>query len=128
MPPDRPLSMRDTLCFSLAALVAFLSLSPRLAAQESAPKTIEKATANVGAASTVAYTNSMAVLDDRRKLGIGDQVRFRVVEDRKEPTPLVVTDSGEMEVPLIGRVNAAGKTCKQLAYEIKSGLEKEYYY
>lgn len=79
------------------------------------------------AAGTVAYTNSMAVLDDQRKLGNGDRVSFRVVEDRKLPVPLIVTDSGEMEVPLIGRVTARGKTCKQIAFEVKRLLEKDYF-
>jgi protein involved in polysaccharide export with SLBB domain len=70
----------------------------------------------------------MEVLNDVRKLGPGDRLSFRVVEDRKQPVQLVVTDSGEMEVPLIGRVQAASKTCKELAYELKSLFEKEYYY
>jgi len=79
-------------------------------------------------ASTVAYTNSMGVLDDKKKITIGDRLSFRVVEDRKPPLSLLVTDSGEIEVPLIGRVAAVNKTCKQLAYEIKKPLEKEYFY
>lgn len=70
----------------------------------------------------------MDVLDDTRKLGIGDQLSFRVVEDRDPPVSLVVTDSGEMEVPYIGRVRAAGRTCKALANSIKSALEVDYYY
>ena len=70
----------------------------------------------------------MGVLDDHRKLGNGDRVSFRVVEDRKPPTQLMVADSGEMEVPLIGRVAAGGKTCKQLAWEIKKMLDKDYFY
>lgn len=82
----------------------------------------------LSAAATVAYTNSMEVLNDRRTLGVGDRVSFRVVEDRKDPVALVITDSGELEVPLIGRVSAAGKTCKQLAYAIKGPLEKTYFY
>jgi polysaccharide export outer membrane protein len=77
--------------------------------------------------STVALTTSMEVLNDTVKLGVGDRVSFRVVEDRREPIPLYVTDSGEMEVPLIGRVKAVDKTCKQLAQEIKPLLEKDYY-
>ena len=78
--------------------------------------------------STVAFTTSMEVLNDFTKLGIGDRVSFRVVEEKREPIALIVTDSGEMEVPLIGRVMAANKTCKQLAREIKPLLEKEYFY
>ncbi len=77
--------------------------------------------------STVAYTTSMEVLNDTTKLGRGDRVSFRVVEDRRDPIGLVVTDSGEMEVPLIGRVKALDKTCKELAHDIKPLLEKDYY-
>ena len=77
---------------------------------------------------TVALTNSMAVLNDSTKLGNGDRISYRVVEERKDPIPLTVTDSGEMEVPFIGRIMAAGKTCKQVAFEIKPLLEKDYFY
>src|SRR6516165_4042897 len=78
--------------------------------------------------SSVENTTSMEVLDDKRPLRAGDRLSMRVVEDRKPPMPLVVTDSGEVEVPLIGRVMAKGKTCKQFAYLIKGPLEREYYY
>jgi polysaccharide export outer membrane protein len=87
-----------------------------------------RADGTVSASSTVAYTTSMEVLDNRRRLGVGDRVSLRVVEDRKPPVDLVVTDSGEMEVPLVGRVPANDKTCKQLAFEIKRLLEKDYFY
>lgn len=78
--------------------------------------------------SVTAYTNSMQVLDDKRKIAIGDRLSFRVVEDRKPPISLVVMDSGEVEAPLIGRIAAAGKTCKQLAYDMKPSMEKDYFY
>ena len=78
--------------------------------------------------SAAAYTTSMEVLDDERPLRIGDRLSMRVVEDRELPVSLLVTDSGEVEVPLIGRVIAKGKTCKQLAYAIKVPLERDYYY
>ncbi|MBV8175086.1 MAG: polysaccharide biosynthesis/export family protein [Verrucomicrobia bacterium] len=78
--------------------------------------------------SAAAYTTSMEVLDDQRPLRIGDRLSMRVVEDREAPVSLLVTDSGEVEVPLIGRVIAKGKTCKQLAYAIKVPLERDYYY
>ncbi len=77
--------------------------------------------------STVGLTTSMEVLNDSTKLGIGDHVSFRIVEDKHDPIRLFVTDSGEMEIPLVGRVAARGKTCKQLAYEIKPLFEKEYF-
>ena len=79
--------------------------------------------------STVMRTNSMEVLDDKKKLGANDFVSFRVVEDRDNDSQrLRVNDSGELEVPYIGLVPAQGKTCKELAFNIKSVLEKEYYY
>src|SRR5471030_2663060 len=77
----------------------------------------------------VMRTNSMAVLDDRKRLGTDDFVSFRVVEDRDDESQrLRVNDNGELEVPYIGLVPAQGKTCRELAYNIKSALEKEYYY
>src|SRR5262245_61517825 len=50
--------------------------------------------------------NSVATntLDDKFRLGIGDRLSYRIVEDLEEAKPLVVTDSGDVEVPLIGRV------------------------
>lgn len=75
----------------------------------------------------IASTNSMDVLDDKRPLAIGDRVSYRIVEERMDPRSLVVADSGEMEVPLIGRIHAASKTCRQLALDIKKELEKDYF-
>jgi protein involved in polysaccharide export with SLBB domain len=73
-------------------------------------------------------TNSMDALDDKYRLAIGDRLSFRIVEDEDEPKPLFVTDSGELEVPYIGRFPALGKSCKELARALKVELEKEYYY
>lgn len=67
------------------------------------------------------------VLDDSHKLVAGDRVTFRIEQDLDDPKPLLVTDAGELEIPYLGRVGATGKTCKQLASEIKSVLEKKYY-
>jgi protein involved in polysaccharide export with SLBB domain len=80
------------------------------------------------ASSIVAATNSMEVLDNQRRLRMGDRLSYRVIEERKPPVTLVVADSGEVEVPLIGRVSAAGRTCRDLAYGIKEPLEREYFY
>jgi protein involved in polysaccharide export with SLBB domain len=105
-----------------------------LPAQETSPGTmpppIPKAAAvEPSTTSTVMRTNSMAVLDDRKKLGSNDFISFRVVEDRdNESQRLRVNDSGELEVPYVGLVQAAGKSCKELAYAIKASLEREYYY
>lgn len=76
----------------------------------------------------VSTTVSMEVLDDSRRFTRGDIVNLRVVEDRDPPVSLRVNDSGDLEVPYIGRVRAEGKTPRQLAFEIKSLLEREYYH
>ncbi len=39
-----------------------------------------------------------------------------------------MTDSGELDVPYVGRVKAVNKTCKQLSGELKTLLEKDYYH
>lgn len=68
------------------------------------------------------------VPDDKYKLRIGDKVNFQILEDRERPLVLVVTDSGELEVPYIGPVMALDKTCKALGAELKVKLEKELYH
>src|SRR2546426_3046655 len=112
--------------------VASLSVSSWVYAQESSPLPSAPKAAPVEqppSSNTVMRTNSMSVLDDRKRLGSNDYVSFRVVEDRDgESQHLRVNDNGELEVPYIGLVPAAGRTCKDLAYAIKNALEKEYYY
>src|SRR5262249_35793008 len=67
-------------------------------------------------------------LDRRQKLAIGDRVSFRVLEDREEAKGLTISDAGELDVPELGLVLAAGKTCQELAEEIKAKLEQSAYY
>ena len=73
-------------------------------------------------------TRSIILLDDRQKLGPGDRITYRVLEDQDDPRALTITDSGQLEVPYLGLVQAAGKTSLQLAKELKGVLEKELYY
>ena len=97
------------------------------------PGAITQATAlaSPGASSGAPPTlnlDGMATLDDRRALSIGDHLFFRILEDNDQPKQLLVTDSGEIEAPYVGRVQARGMTCKQLAAELKQNLEAKYYY
>lgn len=71
---------------------------------------------------------SMDALDDRHRLAPGDRLSFRIIEDKAEAIELFVTDVGELDIPYIGRVQAEGKTCRQLAAEVKPLLEEDYYY
>jgi protein involved in polysaccharide export with SLBB domain len=68
-------------------------------------------------------------LDSTLKLAIGDQLSFRIKEDREEkPRQLLVTDSGEIELPYIGRHRVVDKSCKEAALEIKKRLEENFYW
>lgn len=123
-PPQKPQRRHSGCCeaarCATAALMAlwgvFLSASAHAQQSGASPAT------------AVALTNSMAVLDDKRPLQPGDRLSIRIVEDREPPVAMVVTDSGEVEAPYIGRVRAQGRTCRQLAYAIKEALDREYYY
>jgi polysaccharide biosynthesis/export protein len=123
--------MRARVCILILAVIGSAFMTAR--AQDSAspiPSISKTPAADLPpTTSTVMRTNSMDVLDDKKKLGPNDFVSFRVVEDRdNESQRLRVNDSGELEVPYVGLVPAQGKTCKELAFHIKSALEKEYYY
>jgi protein involved in polysaccharide export with SLBB domain len=61
-------------------------------------------------------------------LGAGDRVTYRVEEDGDPAVALTVSDAGELEIPLVGRVRVKGKTTAQIVLEIKPVLEQEYYH
>jgi protein involved in polysaccharide export with SLBB domain len=70
----------------------------------------------------------MNSLDDKHRLSPGDKISFQILEDRDPAKSLTVTDSGELDVPYVGRTPVTGKTCRELAAQLKAGLEREYYY
>src|SRR3954453_6280165 len=119
-----------TWAFTFAAIACLTGPCAVLAQDSSPMPTIPKATTvEPPTTSTVMRTNSMTVLDDKKRLGPNDFISFRVIEDRdNESQHLRVNDNGELEVPYVGLVQAAGKSCKELAFIIKSLLEREYYY
>lgn len=79
-------------------------------------------------ASFTTGSNDLTALDDKRELIAGDSLSFNILEDHEAPKQLVVKDSGEVDVPYLGRVLARGMTCKRLAAELKEQLEAKYYY
>jgi len=85
-------------------------------------------TTNTRAAPLAPTLNSATVLDDRQKLGPGDRVTYRVIEDQDDPRAITITDSGDLEVPYLGLIHAAGKTSRELAKEIKALLEQRLYH
>jgi protein involved in polysaccharide export with SLBB domain len=82
----------------------------------------------ISSTAAVSATVSMDVLDDSRALAIGDAINLRIVEDGDPPVTLQIKDSGNLEVPYVGPVRAAGLTPRRLAYAIKSELERDYYH
>ena len=99
-------------------------LTPVSAAAAGSP-TATNATA---AALDSAIVPGAYALDDKRKLLSGDRVSFQILEDRTNAIPLLVAESSELDIPYIGRISVSGKTCKELASEVKTLLEKDYYY
>ena len=69
-------------------------------------------------------------IDPNHKLGRYDQLSFQVAEDREPEkiAQLFVSGDGFVDLPLGGRIKAAGKTTDQLRADIKGMLEREYYY
>jgi len=89
-------------------------------------------TASLSAKSSTVVSDSFDKLDDQYRLVMGDQLSFRILEDKEvegksDPVMLAVTDSGDVQVPYIGRYPAVGKTSKELALALKTELEKDYY-
>lgn len=101
----------------------FLPPVPVVAAES--PQAAASADTTTVAART---TPGSYVLDDKRKLLPGDRVSFQILEDRTNAIPLLVAESSELDIPYIGRISVAGKTCKELASEVKMLLEQDYYY
>ena len=58
----------------------------------------------------------------------GDRISLRVLESRDEPVSLIVSPTGEIEAPLLGRRLVIGKTIPQMEAEFKTEYEKDYYY
>jgi len=71
---------------------------------------------------------SMNQLDDSHRIGVGDVLSLRIIEDGDPPRTMPVTDSGEVEVPYIGRMKANGETPRSLATKVKGVLEKDLYH
>lgn len=70
----------------------------------------------------------MSLLDDDWELKNGDRLVYQVLEEREEPLLLAINGNGDLLVPLVGTIPAAGKTSKVLAYEVKEMLEKEFFH
>ncbi|MCB1275950.1 MAG: polysaccharide biosynthesis/export family protein [Prosthecobacter sp.] len=70
---------------------------------------------------------SMEELDNQKRLRPEYVVNIRIIEDRREELHQIITATGEVQVPYLGLTKAEDLTCRELAYKIKTGLEKEYF-
>jgi len=76
-------------------------------------------------------SGALGAPDPTKPLGRGDIVTFSIAQDHDVPQVMRVTDTGELdfsEFPKIGRVSVVGRNCAQIASELKTKLEADYYY
>jgi len=81
-------------------------------------------------AQPAATIGSLGTADPNHPLGRGDTVTFCITQDREAPQVMRVTDTGELDFssfPKIGRISVVGRTCAQVASELKRKLEDDYY-
>lgn len=77
---------------------------------------------------TAAARQPAMLSNETRLILAGDKLSYRISEDREAARILVVSSSGEIEVPYLGRVPVAGRAVGQAEKEIKVLLERELYY
>jgi protein involved in polysaccharide export with SLBB domain len=81
-------------------------------------------------ASAPQESGALGAPDPTKPLGRGDIVTFSIAQDREQPQVMRVTDTGELDFsyfPKIGRLSVVGRTCAQVAAELKHKLEADYY-
>jgi polysaccharide biosynthesis/export protein len=109
---------RLTLC------ICFAFLASNLLAQRARP---ERPPSAESAISSTGPVKSMDQLDSTTQINIGDHLSFRIVEDEEQPVSLVVNDAGQVEIPYLGKLQAAHRTPKELAFDAKRALESGLY-
>jgi polysaccharide biosynthesis/export protein len=121
--------MRSTLPVFAAALVAVTSFAQdagfRIPVENKPAPAAAPASAEVASSVGASLINNMDQLDNTYSLRMGDRLSFRIVEERL-PTPdtVRVMDSGDILAKHVGPVRAVGSTCRDLAFRVKSLLEK----
>lgn len=70
---------------------------------------------------------SIDVLDNVKKIEIGNVITIRFMEDKRDALQQNVAVTGEIQAPYLGLVRAAGLTCRELAFKLKTELEKSFF-
>jgi protein involved in polysaccharide export with SLBB domain len=97
------------------ALFGALLLAPKAGCQEKAP--LRKIDTLV----------SMDELDNSQKLKPDNIVSVRILEDKREALQQGIARTGQIVAPYVGLIKAEGQTCRELAFQIKSELEKSFF-
>ncbi|MEM9025701.1 MAG: SLBB domain-containing protein [Verrucomicrobiota bacterium] len=77
---------------------------------------------------TSSEPSQMDLLDDARPLEIGDRFTYLISEEREPEITVFVNGRGKIKLPLIGEVDAYGKTERDLAFAIREELEETFFY
>jgi len=72
--------------------------------------------------------DAMMELDNETPIKVGDQLEYMVIEDREPPTVILVDEDGKVDLPLIGKVDAVGRSQQALALSVSEELKKDFYY
>ena len=99
----------------LWALFGALLLAPEAGCQEKAP--LRKIDTLV----------SMDELDNAQQLKPDNIISVRILEDKHGAIQQAVTRTGQVVAPYIGLIKAEGLTCRELAFQLKSELEKSFF-
>jgi polysaccharide biosynthesis/export protein len=71
-----------------------------------------------------AQTAATQAVDDNYQLGPADELEISVWKEPELTKRLAIRPDGKLSYPLIGEIQAAGKTVKQLREDISKALEK----
>lgn len=85
------------------------------------------ATAAAATATPAPATPPPAPAPAENVINVGDRLRYQVLEDEDPPTEIVVSNTGRIELPYYGPIDAAGKTLAQLVSDITGALQKDLY-
>jgi polysaccharide export outer membrane protein len=114
---------------ALAALLALAGLGVSAFAQDaSLPGPSQPATAQAPqpAPLTFGATAGVPITDEHYRLGTSDKLRINVYGETDLSGEFVVDGSGQVQLPLVGQVKAAGLTLHEFIIEVATALKEGY--
>jgi polysaccharide export outer membrane protein len=115
---------------ALVAMFAAATVMPPAMAQEAGlpgPSVLRPATSAVTApVMPVPSSTGGTVIDDNYRLGTGDKVKITVYGEEDLSGEFSVDGSGQVQLPLVGQVRAAGLSLREFAAEVREALGSKY--